>query len=725
MWLINARSMALEEVVSPEEHRYAILSHRWLRDPKDEVTFRDLADLRKARRKPGFAKIHMTCRKALEKGVDYAWVDTCCVDRESSAALSEAINSMFRWYKLSSFCFVHLHDLEREASSPRSKKAGDSDPVQEITESLWFTRGWTLQELIAPEVVEFYDRGWCFRGDKSLLRQKIAARTGIDIAVLEDSEALSTVPVGRRMSWASERETTRVEDLAYCLLGIFGVNMPVIYGEGASAFVRLQEEIVKTSNDLSLFAWTAQIGSKDDHRALVSWKQEFRGLFARSPAEFRSCRTIKTAEDQIAPMREFVIANNGCVRFEARLAWAHSDDGVFALDCSDGSTSKDHRERRLGIYLMRTKQGFVRSQASKTFSTYDKTIWAGPPQTLYIRKDVTPKESDQLKVQMPGSMIFHFHLPKSAKAHKFSARPSNQWDANGKHFITCDDKSFTGCVQFHLRPRYWRFVIVCGLLDPSANNPEVVGPQIYGHGGTIPWAAIFTDQDPAAASQTAIIEKVRKNGDEDSLMRLRKQVLEWHLDEHGRLPQKEMLDKKKFASDDDGEISYWLAVRPDVKDGVPVFNVNIFVQEINRLAGEADDEDDDDDTEDEFDVAAQAYIPRQAPDPPSAAEDYAPDSPNYTYPSPESVYSNARQPPLAGGYRPQEPQYRPAFGGPYPRPPPFVSGYRGPGPAPGMGYPPPEPPAFVPGFVPPPAPVPYGNPFAGGNGYAYGNGGAW
>lgn len=717
MWLINARTMVLEEVVNPEEHRYAILSHRWLKDAKDEVTFRDMADLRRARRKPGFAKIHMTCRKALDKGVGYAWVDTCCIDRESSAALSEAVNAMFTWYKLSSFCLAYLHDLERDTDSPRGKRR-DSDPVKDISESVWFTRGWTLQELIAPEVVEFYDRGWCFRGDKSLLRQKISERTGIDVTVLEDSDLLSTIPVGRRMSWAAERETARVEDVAYCLLGIFGVNMSILYGEGSNAFFRLQEEIVKKSNDLSLFAWAAQIGIQNDKRAPVHRQQELRGLLARSPSEFLNCRSIKTVEDQIAPMREFAIVNNGCLRFETRLAWAPSDDGVFALDCTDGTANKEKQDKRLGIYVMRTKQGFVRSQASKIFSTFDKMIWAGPPQTLYVRKDLTLKESDQLRVQMPSSIVFHFHLPNSCKANKFSARPSSLWDANGKHFVTGDDKNFTGCVQFHIRPRYWRFVIVCGLLDPSAGDPEVVGPQIYGYGGTLPWVAIFTDQDPMAVNQLSVIEKVRKNGDEDSLMRLRKQVLEWHLDEKGRLPQKAMLDKKKFASDDDGEITYWLAVRPDFKDGIPVFNVNIFIQELNRLAGEAEG----DDTDDGYDEVS-SFIPRQAPDPPSAAADYAPDSPNYTYPSPDSAYTNARPPPFGGGYRPQEPQYRPAFGGAYPQP--FgVGGYRGPGPAPGMGYPP-EPPTFGPGFGPPPAPATYGNPFAGGNGFTYGNGGAW
>ncbi|KAK1766345.1 heterokaryon incompatibility protein-domain-containing protein [Phialemonium atrogriseum] len=731
MWLINVRNMALKEVVNPEEYRYAILSHRWLRDMNDEVSFQDMADLQAARRKPGFSKIQMTCRKADEKGLDYAWVDTCCIDKTSSASLQEAVNSMFRWYKVSSYCFAYLHDVETETSG--SEEAEDRTPgaVNDVSESEWFTRGWTLQELIAPEVVEFYDRAWRFRGDKSLLRQKIADRTGIDVAVLEDDELLPTIPLGRRMSWASERETTRVEDRAYCLLGIFDVNMSIIYGEGANSFFRLQEEIVKKSNDLSLFAWTSQLGAQRDQRAPMHRQQEFRGILARSPAEFVNCRNIRTATEQIAPMREFAMTNNGCLRIETYLARAPNSDGVFALDCTDGTFNKENRERRLGIYLMKTKHGYVRCQTSKICSTYRQNFWAGPLEIAYIRKDLTPSESDRLRAEMPGSIIFHFHLPNSYRVQQFSALPAGRWDADGKYFNTDNDKNFTGYVQFHIRPRYWRFVIVCGLIDLSTNDPEVAGPRMHGHGshgGTVLWATIFTDEDPVAVSQLATIDKMRKDGDEQGgVARLCGKVLTWHLDKQGRLPLKAMLEQKKLASDDDGEVTYWLAVRPDFRDGIPIFSVNVFIQDMNRLAGEAEQAEMD---EEEYD-SMTGYAPRQeAPDPPRAAADYAHDNPGYTYPSPGSGYAEPRPPPFRGNYRaPEAPQhFGNPFGGPsYPRPPPphFAGGYRAPGPNPDMGFPTAPPafgPAFGPVFGPPPA-APYGNPFAGGNGY--GNTGPW
>ena len=184
-----------------------------------------------------------TCRLAREQGLSYAWIDTCCIDKSSSAELTEAINSMFNWYKESAICFAFLSDLPALKSKVLEN---------ELRLCRWFTRGWTLQELIAPKSVEFYDQGWQRRGTKQSLQQELSAITGIDLEILEDSNLLSTIPVARRMSWASRRKTSRVEDRAYSLLGLFDVNVPLIYGEGPKAFIRLQEEIMKQNNDLSL-----------------------------------------------------------------------------------------------------------------------------------------------------------------------------------------------------------------------------------------------------------------------------------------------------------------------------------------------------------------------------------------------------------------------------------------------------------------------------------------
>lgn len=227
---------------------YAILSHTW---GDGEATFQDFADPKAAVLAKGFAKIKYTCRRARQNGMGYAWVDTCCIDKTSSAELTEAINSMFQWYASSAVCYAYLADLGPNDAVDTAK------PASEFACSRWFTRGWTLQELIAPQIVKFYDRDWKFRGTKAGLSRAVSAVTGIDEEVLRDSSTLFGIPVARKMSWAAGRQTTRLEDIAYSLLGIFNMNMAMLYGEGEKAFIRLQEEIVKETNDLTIFAWQA------------------------------------------------------------------------------------------------------------------------------------------------------------------------------------------------------------------------------------------------------------------------------------------------------------------------------------------------------------------------------------------------------------------------------------------------------------------------------------
>ena len=147
-------------------------------------------------------------------------VDTCCIDKSSSAELTESINSMYRWYQEAAICYAYLFDVQ----------SGD---MSSLSRSAWLTRGWTLQELIAPARVEFYSSTWDNLRTKASLKKEISAVTGIDVEVLEGADP-DRFSVTKRMSWASKRTTTRVEDRAYSLLGLFGVNMPMLYGEGAS-----------------------------------------------------------------------------------------------------------------------------------------------------------------------------------------------------------------------------------------------------------------------------------------------------------------------------------------------------------------------------------------------------------------------------------------------------------------------------------------------------------
>ncbi|KAL2157134.1 hypothetical protein VTH06DRAFT_6422 [Thermothelomyces fergusii] len=210
--------------------------------------------------KAGFSKIDYACRQASKDGYRYVWVDTCCIDKKNSNEVTEAINSMFGWYQRAAVCYAYLEDVHFDDFTEGYRTWKDL-----FHSSRWFTRGWTLQELLAPKKVVFYARGWRLLGTKSSLVKHIVKATGIDEVVLIDPKLIYNASVAKRMSWAANRNTTRIEDQAYSLLGIFGVNMAVIYGEGTKAFLRLQEEIIKRSDDHSIFAWGA-LGHPSSHR---------------------------------------------------------------------------------------------------------------------------------------------------------------------------------------------------------------------------------------------------------------------------------------------------------------------------------------------------------------------------------------------------------------------------------------------------------------------------
>lgn len=220
--------------------RYAILSHTWGKDG-EEVTFDDLMKGTGAH-KSGYKKIRFCQDQATRDGLDYFWIDTCCINKANKAELSRAINSMFDWYRTAHRCYVYLSDVSA------AKYKVDNEDVKwlsELKQSRWFTRGWTLQELLAPRNVEFFSRDCRRLGDRNTLRKQIHEATAIPEAVLR-GQRLSQFSVNDRLSWIEHRETHREEDRAYSLLGIFGVYMPPIYGEGvAKAFDRLKTEIDK------------------------------------------------------------------------------------------------------------------------------------------------------------------------------------------------------------------------------------------------------------------------------------------------------------------------------------------------------------------------------------------------------------------------------------------------------------------------------------------------
>jgi hypothetical protein len=228
--------------------RYAILSHTWGRD---EVTFEHVCN-GTAYEHEAYKKVMSAMNQAALDGHDYIWIDSCCIDKTSSAELSEAINSMYFWYQEAEACYAILEDVP-------SSDAVDFEA--KLVASRWFTRGWTLQELLAPSRVIFFGRQstglWVYIGNRKSLSPLISTITTIAKEYLggASSDTIHKASIAQKMSWAASRQTRREEDIAYCLMGLFSVNMPLLYGEGPRAFMRLQDEIMKISDDQTIFAW--------------------------------------------------------------------------------------------------------------------------------------------------------------------------------------------------------------------------------------------------------------------------------------------------------------------------------------------------------------------------------------------------------------------------------------------------------------------------------------
>lgn len=300
---------------------YAILSHTWR---EQEVTHLDLAIPREAAKRNGWSKLQAFREKALENGYRYVWIDTCCIDKTSSAELAEALNSMYRWYKNSDVCYAYLDDVDNVGDSLRTEsetmsqlqrrlsKTPKNIPGTDSAEMMvpkgkaerlfalseestlpevspktswttfqsarWFNRGWTLQEMVAPRKLLFFEKSWNFIGTLHEHANGVARITGVDADVLRGDRPVSSYSLAQRMCWAANRQTTRLEDRAYSLLGLFDISLTVIYGEGNRAFQRLQEELLRVHMDASLFAW---------HSPRTGTCSAESKLFAASPSDFK------------------------------------------------------------------------------------------------------------------------------------------------------------------------------------------------------------------------------------------------------------------------------------------------------------------------------------------------------------------------------------------------------------------------------------------------------
>ncbi|KAI1775282.1 heterokaryon incompatibility protein-domain-containing protein [Hypoxylon cercidicola] len=397
MRLLNTRTLRLVDKPSGVRF-YATLSHRWT---DDEVTFDDIADVRKARRQAGWTKIFDFCKKAHAHGYDYAWVDTCCIDKKSSSELSEAINSMFNWYRGADVCYAYLADYEHGAV-----------PEEQLPKCEWFTRGWTLQELLAPDNVRFYDKMWAYIGDKESFAPLISRITSIPEPVLSGKEALSTYSVAQRMSWAASRVTTRIEDTAYCLLGLFDINMPLLYGERHKAFFRLQKEILENVHDLTILAWNLEGSGNWNHDSVL----------ARSPLDFKSSSDV----------RELDMGSNRC---SVSSQGVHTDNTIW-MDGTSHQTryymavgARETSFETIAVPLeMKGPNRFERPSSAMLLDMNDAEMWERK-----VKSDISTGVYLFTKPSLLATQLTHIEVPLELKVD--SAYPKNLWHDQRQSFF--------------------------------------------------------------------------------------------------------------------------------------------------------------------------------------------------------------------------------------------------------------------------------------------------
>ena len=472
MRLINTKTYLTEKFDDPNDapsSGYAILSHTWTLKPHKELELEDIrtagTDRAKADLVQSNPKTQETCKLAQTSALSHAWIDTICIDQNSSSDKSEAINAMYRYYQNAKICFTHLFDVDGHGitltdPNPNQPDTDDMKAVRkEFTDARWFKRGWTLQELLAPPQLWFYDKNWNLLGSRDELCNTIADITRIEPGVLQDAQQMWACSIAKRMSWAAGRETRRSEDKAYSLLGIFGVNMPMIYGEGDRAFIRLQEEIIKISDDHSLFTWST---SEDQNNS---------ALLARSPDAFKGCTNI--IREPLRTDEYPYSVNNRGISMQLNLVCWSTDVYIAPINCIRQPTQQQSGTQRkkslqLGLFLKREKENdkYIRVafqgkdiyefplggsvNPNKTFTDDQRTV------SLHIKRDPGPPNVSSQGAALHtinGFKIGPTLLKAHGKMPAWESTPNSQWDP--KQQIV----SFTaGCMpRLNLKPEYsWR-----------------------------------------------------------------------------------------------------------------------------------------------------------------------------------------------------------------------------------------------------------------------------
>ena len=453
MRLLNTTSGKIEEFFDDKIPGYAILSHTW---GDEEISFQDVQN-GGFEGKAGYQKIIFACRQAHSDLLNYIWIDTCCIDKSSSSELSEAINSMFTWYRRAVICYAYLADVPGDCPELDNNdyvfQVSNSDWPRIFSQSRWFTRGWTLQELLAPRNVLFYGSQWNYLGSKKQLCWSLSRITGISHRVLENIEAAREVCIATRMSWASRRETSRVEDRAYCLLGIFGVNMSMLYGEGRGAFFRLQQEIIKTSTDHSIFAWEIPT---EIHES----RQPLSGLFAPDVKFFYNGHKI-IPRDGHEEHGSYDLTNMG-LRIRVPLVAFPGGGGLgylAVLNCC----SEDDLSGPIALSLKKVTDGKFRVLKSQfrprlTIVPWENTLEA-KAQSILIMKRSTPQItlSNQIAVKLS---FLNMDLERFKVV---DAYPRSYWNNSSSILLASHPISACGVLLWDTRKRYIALGICLGV----------------------------------------------------------------------------------------------------------------------------------------------------------------------------------------------------------------------------------------------------------------------
>ncbi|KAF5351358.1 hypothetical protein D9758_008076 [Tetrapyrgos nigripes] len=513
MRLIDTSTLELVNVaVKDGLPAYAVLSHTW-GNPEEEVSFQDLLNHpEKAKQKIGYSKIERSCEVARKYGFQYIWIDTCCINKESSAELSEAINSMFLYYRDARVCYAYLADVD-SAEDPRAEQS-------QFQRSRWFSRGWTLQELLAPDTVVFFSNDWNSIGTKASLRDIITRITGIPSPILLPNRfsqqgiksRMDNCSIAQKMSWAAKRQTTRPEDLAYCLMGIFDVHMPPLYGEGgARAFMRLQEEIVQYSDDQTIFAWRtprAEVRQRWTSGPKLEYfgDETARGLFASSPAEFiesgnitrfpkserieryhRDAFTYHLTNMGLHITLPLLPVDNSSLTYFNRLTMRKTLIGdlfLAVLDCR-----RQGRDVPLAVYLRRENGSQYVRVLPNRLVLGQRGVW-NLTKTIYVKQDGFSRTTQDpprmhnrhtFKLRLPSSVTIVESHPAQVFDHDFDGVPD--WDSQGRLVvgISSRDHGDFGVVKLHDKSKDVTFFVVIG---SNSTKP-------YDHRGI--WCDIVTD----------------------------------------------------------------------------------------------------------------------------------------------------------------------------------------------------------------------------------------